>query len=90
MLRQQSAERAAPAGRAGLYQGVPIHLRVSFQVQLHMPEIVLFGHSYLSIRLSCLQTVDHLSTTARRLGVDLNEDTTRIIDTVTHTGRRAS
>ena len=36
------------------------------------------------------ELVDHLSATARRLGVDLNEDTTRIIDTVTHAGRRAS
>ena len=36
------------------------------------------------------ELVDHLSATARRLGVDLNEDTTRIIDTVTHTDRRAS
>ena len=36
------------------------------------------------------ELVDHLSATARRLGVDLNEDTTRIIDTVTHLGRKAS
>lgn len=36
------------------------------------------------------ELVDHLSATARRLGVDLNEDTTRIIDTVTHADRRAS
>ena len=31
------------------------------------------------------ELVDHLSATARRLGVDLGEDTTRIIDTVTDT-----
>ncbi|MES7251310.1 LysM peptidoglycan-binding domain-containing protein [Cutibacterium acnes] len=36
------------------------------------------------------ELVDHLSATARRLGVDLSADTTRIIDTVTHTRRRAS
>ncbi|EGE97952.1 bacterial transcriptional activator domain-containing protein, partial [Cutibacterium acnes] len=36
------------------------------------------------------ELVDHLSATARRLGVGLNEDTTRIIDTVTHLGRKAS
>lgn len=37
------------------------------------------------------ELVDHLSATARRLGVDLSADTTRIIDSViTHTRRRAS
>ena len=36
------------------------------------------------------ELVDHLSATARRLGVDLSADTTRIIDTVTHADRRAS
>lgn len=36
------------------------------------------------------ELVDHLSATARRLGVDLGEDTTRIIDTVTDTHTRAS
>ena len=36
------------------------------------------------------ELVSYLSATARRLGVDLNEDTTRIINTVTHADRRAS
>ncbi|WP_326833565.1 hypothetical protein [Cutibacterium porci] len=34
--------------------------------------------------------INHLSATARRLGVDLNDDTTRIIDSLTHITRNAS